>query len=189
MRTAVAASLCVLVLGCSSSKPTSAVSLLSEETVTSRDGRLAGRIPLGWFSAAEESLAAAAELWLVRDDLGAGIAVTELQLDAAATRLVRERGPGALASASRSLRGLPPVPDGTPCREIGENGTCGYVVTDAAGTPRSRVLVFTRGERFYECELLFLGGANPAAAAPALEEAYRLQEAFVEALKAPATSS
>ena len=39
MRTAVAASLCVLVLGCSSSKPTSAVPLLSEETVASRDGR------------------------------------------------------------------------------------------------------------------------------------------------------
>jgi hypothetical protein len=180
-----AALLLLFATGCSTSKPPAAPSLLSDQTVESRDGSLTGRIPRGWFPAAEESLATGAILWLMREDLAAGVAVTELHLDAAATALVRDRGISALGAASRSLRGLRPDKEGLEEIEIGGNRYCAYSVNDAGGARRGRVVVFERGKKFYECELVLL---RPAAGT-LLESVERLQEAFVEALKAPATSS
>ncbi len=84
--------LAFLAAACASSLPYSADYPLTDATLTSRDGVLTGRIPLGWFSSTEDSLAEALTAWLIKEDYSAILIVKEIRLDDLASRRVRKEG-------------------------------------------------------------------------------------------------
>jgi hypothetical protein len=122
---------------------------MTQELFRSRDAFLSGRIPAGWFSSTEDSLAPALTAWLVKDDYSATLAIKELRLDRMSEERVRHDGLKLLANLNAALER-----HRSQMREIREyridgRSYCGYEY-DAAEAP-GRVVVFSAREKYYAC--------------------------------------
>lgn len=144
-----AAVLAFLIAACASSLPYPPDYPLTESTFRSRDGVFTGRIPLGWFSSTEDSLATALTAWLIRDDLSAILAVKEIKLDRLAASRVRKEGLELLAHLHALTEGTPHFPNETRKFELHGRKYSSYEFSE--GENRSRVVVFTAKGRFYAC--------------------------------------
>ncbi|HJW29753.1 MAG TPA: hypothetical protein VJ508_11005 [Saprospiraceae bacterium] len=131
---------------------------MTDVAVNSRDGVLRGRVPQGWFSATEDSLGSAVTLLLIHDIGGATLTVTPVILDNLALQHIQNHGLMLLARISASVRSREADVTVTESQEFEIRGKkfCGYETT--GGVMSSRVVVFSRGGKYYECEVR--GGAN-----------------------------
>ena len=78
-------------------------SLLHAPYFPSRDGALRYRLPAGWFDATNDSQAVGNSIWLLREDYGATISVSEVHMDDDARR---ELNGGGLLGVARLSMGL-----------------------------------------------------------------------------------
>ena len=131
---------------------------MTDVAVSSRDGVLHGKIPQGWFSATEDSLGSAVTILLINDTGGATLTVTSVILDSLALQHIQSHGLVLLAriSASARLREADVTVAESQEFEIRGKKFCGYETTK--GVMSSRVVVFSREGKYYECEVR--GGAN-----------------------------
>jgi hypothetical protein len=148
----------VLLAGCAASLPYSSEYPLTQESFVSRDGILTGRIPLGWFSFPDDTLAPAIAAWLVRDDLNAMIALRELAVDARTSERIRTRGLHLLAELSIAFQTIDHMTMRQSPEEYSIAGRkyCGYELS-MSGLPR-RLVVFALNNRYYECEAVVVRG-------------------------------
>ena len=147
--------------GCSPTKSIyTSDSPLSPKIVRTRDRILSAHIPEHWLLGSEDTLAPALQLWIVRDDLRASIAIRELHLDRLAAKRVEVDGLDLLAQFSasfRNQRGELNLEELQTEKFSMINFKCaGYEIT--AGTYRIRLVVFSAGGKFYECEASPLKG-------------------------------
>jgi hypothetical protein len=154
--------LCALVLAsCAASLPYSADYPLTDQTFRSRNGIFSGRVPRGWFSSAEDSIAPALEAWLIKDDLSSTLAVKELKLDQTSAHEVGEKGLQLLAQISfamqRGISGKASMTAEPRDFEMREKKFCSYEVSD--GGKRKRVVVFSGKGRYFECEAMVVKGS------------------------------
>lgn len=143
----------LLVAGCASSLPYASDYPLTDEVFRSRDGVLAGKVPKGWFSSTDESVAPALLAWIVKEDFSATLALSAIALDAESDRQVGKDGLALLARISFALqRGISSTASMTAePREFDLSGKkfCGYEITD--GGTRKRIVVFGARGKYYEC--------------------------------------
>lgn len=153
MKTSLAAVILLsLLASCAGTSPYTQDYPLTEQSFVSRSGLLHGRVPQGWFTSSEDTLAPALELWLLREDLAASVTLREFRLDPFAESTVDRGGLILLAEISLALRpspGTDTVITTPACFTAAGHDWCGYELVED-GIPR-RVVVFTRGGRYYEC--------------------------------------
>ena len=149
-----------LLASCAASLPYSTDYPLTDRTFMSRNGIFSGKVPRGWFSSAEDSIAPALEAWLIRDDFAATLSVKELKLDRTSAREVAERGLQLLAQLSFAMqRGISDKASMiVEPREFEMGGIkyCSYEVSDTG--KRKRVVVFSGKGRYFECEAMAVKG-------------------------------
>ena len=119
----------------------------------SRDRSFSGKIPQGWFSSAEDTLAASLVAWLIKEDFTATITIRELKLDKLSMQRVSKDGIGLLAHVSAGLQdGNPSISLIDPEEfEIQGKKFCSYEANNSIG--RKRVVIFKAKDKFYECEV------------------------------------
>ena len=152
--------LAFLLASCAASLPYSTEYPLTQEVFRSRDGVLSGRVPQGWFSSTEDTLAFALTAWLIKDDLSASLSLRVLHLDRLSAERVSREGLNLLATISAAFRvdqGSVPV---TGAREFEIRGRkyCGYELGD--GPDRQRVVLFSARGIYYECEARLVKGRS-----------------------------
>lgn len=169
--------LAFLAAACASSLPYSADYPLTDATLTSRDGVLTGRIPLGWFSSTEDSLAEALTAWLIKEDYSAILIVKEIRLDDLASRRVRKEGLRLLAQLSAHMDGRNQPGDGL--REFRMSGRdyCSYEFTSAENI--SRAVVFSARGRYYTCTAQTTKGSRSSVDITGM---FRAQQTFLASL-------
>jgi len=128
---------------------------LSAEKVRSRDGTFSGRIPEGWFSSSDDTLAPALVAWLIRDDFSATMSVREIIPDQLTRQHIKDEGLPLLARSTMSMHGtqgseLAKILAEPKVFNFAERQFCGYELSeDSIGT---RVVVFEMKGKYYECE-------------------------------------
>lgn len=126
---------------------------MSAEPFLSRGNLFTGRVPQGWFSASDDSLAAGLSAWVVREDLSAALAVAELHIDHLAAQRVNKEGLELLASISMAFQtsGKKNVDIDLPPKNFSIRGKkyCGYEFSE--GSTQKRVVVFSAAGRYFEC--------------------------------------
>ena len=136
-------------LACASTAPYPADYPLTEATFASRDGSFTGKIPLGWFSSTEDSLANALTAWLIKEDYSAILAVKEIKLDRLATERVQKEGLILLAQINASMEGASQLLHDLKEFEMAKRKYAGY--EQSAGETTARIVVFTGRGKFYSC--------------------------------------
>jgi hypothetical protein len=149
---------------------------LTQGLFHSRDGVLTGKIPQGWFSSTEDTLAPALTVWLIKEDFSAAMAVRELKLDKTSAERVRSEGLKLLAMISSGLHeeGMQP---GSEPREFELRGKkfCGYELSGSS----SRIVVFAVAGRYYECQT---AGLNRRWSRDEAHSAYNVQQSVLASL-------
>ena len=126
---------------------------LRAEKIRSRDGAFTGRIPQGWFSSSDDSLAPALVAWLIRDDFSATLAIREIMLDQLTGKQIKKEGLELLARSTIGMHGNSKgagIVDEPKMFEVAGKKFCGYEVRDDSIS--ARVVVFEGNGRYYECE-------------------------------------
>ena len=145
-----------LFLSCAASLEYSTDYPLTKESFRSRDGMLGGRVPQGWFSINEDTLAPALMAWIVKEDFSATLALKVLQLDSLSALRVEKDGLKLLAHLSFALHNNNPgnVNQAINPKEfkIHDRKFCSYELND--GTSWKRVVVFATRGKYYECETM-----------------------------------
>lgn len=142
----------ILLSSCAASLPYSTDYPLTQELFRSRDGALSGRVPQGWFSSTDDSLAPALTAWFIRDDLSASLSLKELTLDErSAQQFVREGLP-LLARFSAAFQLPPQSNPNIESHDFEMQGKkyCSYEIGQGVG--KRRFVVFTVRGKYYECE-------------------------------------
>ncbi len=141
-----------LFISCASKPPYSANYPLTNQIFQSRDSMFSGRIPYGWFSSTNDTLARALVVWLLKEDFSAAITVRELILDRLSSKKVQKDGLETLAFISAGFRSLnsnhleiKPVTFKLNGKEF-----CSYELT--TDTIYKRIVVFALKGKYYECE-------------------------------------
>lgn len=131
---------------------------LTGEIFQSRDGLLKGKVPLGWFISADDTLAPSLSVWLLREDINATMIVRELIVDSLTAARIKSDGLELLAVLSAGYQGLKIGSDIINLEEYSLAGEkyCSYEA--GAENDRRRVVVFKARGRYYECEARILNG-------------------------------
>ena len=172
--------LSLVFFSCAAKLPYSLNYPLTQETFRSHDGSFVGLIPQGWFSASEDTLAAAQLAWLVKEDFSAVLTVHELHLDRLTLARVQKEGLALLGQISLSMHAddlfssviIQP-------KEFSMSGKnfCGYEVKDNIG--QKRIVVFSVNGKFYESEAVPVKGMwKPEET----EKLFMAQQAFLSTL-------
>ena len=141
--------LAVVLASCAASVPYSTEYPLTTSVFRSRDGAFSGRIPTGWFSSTEDTLAPALTAWLIREDYTATLTIRQLHLDRLSETRVKDDGLTLLASLNAAFD-----VHTAKMREVKEykiegRKFCGYEFgpTESPG----RAVVFAAGSKYYSC--------------------------------------
>jgi hypothetical protein len=140
--------------GCSS-VPYEANYPMTDEVVKSLNEDVQIRVPKGWFATTDESNAPNLLVWLVREDYGATMAISEIKADAMTRKQLERRGLEALANVSfalKSERAKGKTEIVTKPREfkVGERKVCSYEYSTDGRKTIIRVVVFDTGKHFYD---------------------------------------
>jgi hypothetical protein len=172
---------CILVglAGCAGSAPST---LLRSPYLTARNGVLQYRCPVGWFDATADSQVTNQLVWLLRNDYGATIAVSELHMGGGAWEEVRSGGIMRLADLTMTLAagGKPYLVERVP-EPLSMNGWrgCTYELTTSSGGDVLRVALVDGGKSLYMVTALCTGDAQRGQ-----REAMRsVQDAFLSSLR------
>jgi hypothetical protein len=92
--------LSIVFVSCAAKIPYASNYPLTSQYFHSHDGMLSGRIPQGWFSSAEDTLAPSLMVWLIKEDFSATIVLKELKLDSLTVQHVKKEGLELLARIS-----------------------------------------------------------------------------------------
>ncbi|TAK57017.1 MAG: hypothetical protein EPO24_10360, partial [Bacteroidetes bacterium] len=149
---------CLLLSSCAPGIRYAFDSPLSNESFSARSGIFTGKIPSGWFTSQDSAVAQQLEAWLIRNDLSATIMFRELHLDTQAKEMFMDEGLEFLATLSKSFYGgdsliLVQEPEEF---TIGNTTFCSYELT--VEKKFKRVVVFTSGSRYIECEASTVNG-------------------------------
>jgi hypothetical protein len=141
--------LALLLASCAATVPYSTEYPLTPALFHSRDSAFSGRIPAGWFSSTEDTLAPALAAWLIREDYGATLAVRELRLDRLSQANVKSDGLTLLAKLNAAFEHHSAEMREVKEYKIGGKQFCGYEYgpSDSPG----RVVVFAAGAKYYSC--------------------------------------
>ena len=139
----------LLLSSCAPSIPYATDYPLTQSFFRSRDNLFTGRVPVGWFSSTEDSLAPALTAWLIREDFSATLTIKELRLDRLTEQRIHDDGLKLLATLNGALERHTKQ-----MREVWEyrmDGKlfCGYEF-ESPEAP-GRVVVFSAKEKFYAC--------------------------------------
>jgi hypothetical protein len=142
----------ILLCSCSASLPYATNYPLTNKIFHSRDGIFSGKIPEGWFSSTEDSLASGLVVWLIKDDLSATLSIKELKLDRLTSQQVMKEGLKVLVRPSFLLHDDNITGDGPEVKEFTIAGRkfCSYEQTSQG--KRERIVIFAAKEKCYECE-------------------------------------
>lgn len=148
--------LAVVLASCAASIPYSTEYPLTPSLFRSRDGAFSGRIPAGWFSSTEDTLAPALTAWLIREDYTATLTMRELHLDRLSEKGVKDDGLTFLASLYAAFEGHT-----AKMREVKEYAIegkkfCGYEFGPSESP--GRAVVFAAGTKYYSCTALRVKG-------------------------------
>jgi len=172
--------LAVLLFSCAATSPYASDYPLTMEGFTTRDGVVSGRVPQGWFSAADDSLGTALSAWFVRDDLAAALSLNDFVLDALSAERVSREGlllAARLSAAFRMGSSIAPPPLPTEFQVAGKP-YCGYELSTTAD--ERRIVVFAAKGKYYECEVRAVKGRW---AAEDLRKLYSVQQSFLASLR------
>ena len=150
--------LSLIIASCAATLPYATDYPLTKELFRSRDGILTGKVPQGWYSSSDDTLAPALILWLIREDFSAALTVREIKLDRLSVQHVEKEGLELLAQMSVGLHdeNLPAKEIETQEFKINEKKFCSYEV--GSGVNRKRLIVFATKRKNYECEARPLKG-------------------------------
>ncbi len=139
----------LLISSCAPSLPYAVDYPMTQTLFHSRDSSISGRVPAGWFSSTEDSIAPALAAWLIREDYTATLALRELRLDRLAEDRVRHEGLRLLAGLNASLERQTTSMRDIVEYKMGGTAYCGYEFE--AGESPGRVVVFAAKNRYYAC--------------------------------------
>ena len=163
--------------GCAASLPYSADYPLTGLGFRSRDSVFAGKIPSGWISSTEDSLANALTAWLINEDYSAILAVKEIKLDKLTTKHVQREGLKLLAQLHANLEGA--GQSRGDFRDFEMQGRRYSSYESSLGEASARVVVFAAKGRFYSCTAQTVRGTWSAAN---LAELFRVQQTLLASL-------
>jgi len=140
--------------GCSS-VPYEANYPMTDEVVKSLNDDVQIRVPKGWFATTDESNAPNLLVWLVREDYGATMAISEIKAEASTRKQLEQQGLEALAEVSfalKSERAKGKTDLVTKPREfkVDDRKFCSYEYTTDKRKTIVRVVVFDTGKHFYD---------------------------------------
>lgn len=137
-----------------------------------------GRIPEGWFSSTEDSLASSLNAWLIREDYSATMSVKELILDKLSSERVRHDGLKLLSGLNAALEHHEQTV--RPPEEFRLNGHlyCGYEFR--SDSTEGRAVVFMAQEKYYACTAQRLKGTPSR---EELENLFRAQQTLLTTLR------
>lgn len=143
-----------LLAGCAS-VPYEANYPMTDEVVKSLNEDVQIKVPKGWFATTDESNAPNLLVWLVREDYGATMAISEIKADASTRRRLERRGLEALAGISfalKSERVKGKVEMVVKPKEFKVDGRkfCSYEYSTDGRKTVIRVVVFDTGRHFYD---------------------------------------
>jgi hypothetical protein len=141
--------LAVLLASCAASVPYSTEYPLTTALFRSRDSAFSGRIPDGWFSSTEDTIAPALAAWLIREDYGATLTVRELRLDRLSQSRVNNDGLTLLANLNAAFEHHTAVMREVREYKIEGKQFCGYEYGPSESP--GRVVVFAAGAKYYSC--------------------------------------
>ena len=146
--------LALLFPGCASA-PYDSNYKMTDEIVKSLNEDLQVRVPKGWFATADETNAPNLLVWLVSEDYGATMAITEIKADGTTRKRLEKEGLGALAAISFALkveRAKGKAELVARPREFKVNGRnyCSYEYSTDGRKTLIRVVVFDTGKHFYD---------------------------------------
>jgi len=141
--------LAVVLASCAASIPYSTEYPLTPSLFRSRDGAFSGRIPAGWFSSTEDTLAPALTAWLIREDYSATLTIRELRLDRLSDDRVTDNGLTLLASLNAAFEGHTAKLREVKEYAIGGKKFCGYEFGPSESP--GRAVVFAAGAKYYSC--------------------------------------
>ena len=150
--------LSIVFASCAAIIPYASNSPMTNELFRSHDGMLGGRVPQGWFTSTEDTLAPALAVWLIREDFSAALTMKELKLNPLTIQQVKKEGLELLARLSsrfqaENISGQTITPQEF---EIRGKKYCSYEI--GAGSERRRIVVFAAGGKYYECEARTMKG-------------------------------
>jgi len=153
---------------------------LTPEIFHTRDGVITGRVPQGWFCSTDDTLAPALTAWLIKDDFTAVLSFRELNLDPATRKNVEHEGLSLLASISLGMNGGDATVKNNKLQEFsyGDKKYSGYEL--GAGSRCKRIVVFSAGGKYYECEAR---AANGNWAPPEIKRLFTIQQSVLAALR------
>ncbi len=150
----------VIFCSCRTTAPYPISAPMTREVFLSRDGKLAGFVPDGWFTASQDdTLAPAIPVWLTRNDLSANIVIRELILDNNARGVTASEGLRTLARTASAFAGNGRMtPSGSQSDfAIRDLKCCSEELVSAEGN-RTRLVVFETRGHYYSCEASGEGG-------------------------------
>jgi hypothetical protein len=128
---------------------------MTDEVVKSLNEDLQVNVPKGWFATTDESNAPNLLLWLVREDYGATMAISEIKAEASTRKQLERRGLEALAEVSfalKSERAKAKAEMVVKPKEFKINGRkfCSYEYSTDGRKTIIRVVVFDTSKHFYD---------------------------------------
>jgi hypothetical protein len=143
-----------LLAGCAS-VPYEANYPMTDEVVKSLNEDVQIKVPKGWFATTDESNAPNLLVWLVREDYGATMAISEIKADASTRRQLERKGLEALAEISfalKSERAKGKAEMVVKPREFKVDGRkfCSYEYSTDRRKTIVRVVVFDTGKHLYD---------------------------------------
>jgi hypothetical protein len=143
-----------LLVGCAS-VPYEANYPMTDEVVKSLNEDIQIKVPKGWFATTDESNAPNLLVWLVREDYGATMAISEIKADADTRRQLERKGLGALAEISfalKSERAKGKAEMLVKPKEFKVDGRkfCSYEYSTDGRKTIIRVVVFDTGKHLYD---------------------------------------
>jgi hypothetical protein len=128
---------------------------MTEEIVKSLNDDVQLKVPKGWFATADESNAPNLLVWLVREDYGATMAISEIKADETTRKQLERKGLEALAAISFALkaeRAKGKAELVVKAKEFKLNGRkfCSYEYSTDGRKTVIRVVVFDTGKHLYD---------------------------------------
>ena len=150
--------------------------------LASSDGHLRFAVPVGWFDATANAKMPRTVVWIVRNDYGASISISPIDIDAETRREVKHAGLMRIARLSMQLNmnvRSAVILQAPGIGRSGEREYCAYEIEEPATNDRMRVVLFDTGEDLYEMTALQTAGDR----SPANREVYTIQERFLARLQ------
>ncbi|MBA4311950.1 MAG: hypothetical protein C0417_04910 [Chlorobiaceae bacterium] len=141
----------IFLFGCAAKLPYLSTYPMSEQYFHSRDGIFYGKVPLGWFSARDDTLGPAVVVWLLKEDFTTSITVRELKLDQFSRKRISKEGLDFLAHLSAAAyiendlsSNVEPFLFKLRAKEF-----CSYELHENGET--RRIVLFAAKGHYYEC--------------------------------------